>query len=127
MDRGAGDGELAPSRTQKGWDLTAPNGDHVQVRYLANPGDRWLNEHVVDFSGELGKNVVLKSVPRTDARPADSVGTPSVPIMQFRVKNSVTDTTSESGRSSGEPDPSPRAIARKPADAPCISDGNSSP
>ena len=49
---------------------------------------------VVDFSGELGRNVVLKSVPRTDTRPAGSVGTPSVPIMQFRVKNSVTDPTS---------------------------------
>jgi FtsP/CotA-like multicopper oxidase with cupredoxin domain/plastocyanin len=49
---------------------------------------------VVDFAGELNKNVVLKSVPRTDARPAGSVNTPSVPIMQFRVKNAVTDSSS---------------------------------
>lgn len=48
---------------------------------------------VVDFSGELSKKVVLKSVPRTDARPAGSVDTPSVPIMQFRVKNWVADDT----------------------------------
>jgi len=52
---------------------------------------------VVNFGGELGKRVVLKSVPRTDTRPAGSVATPSVSIMQFRVKNSVTDATSVPG------------------------------
>ena len=48
---------------------------------------------VVDFAGELGKKVVLKSVPRTDTRPAGSVDAPTVPIMQFRVTNSVSDGT----------------------------------
>lgn len=43
------DGILATSRVQKGWDLTTPDGQTVQVRYLANPADTWVNEHLVDF------------------------------------------------------------------------------
>ncbi|HEY1701928.1 MAG TPA: hypothetical protein VGG75_19650 [Trebonia sp.] len=41
-------GQLAESRIQKGYDLIAPSGERVQVRYLANPGSaRWVNEHHV--------------------------------------------------------------------------------
>lgn len=40
---------LAPSRVQKGWDIETATGEHIQVRYLANPHDRWVNEHLVDF------------------------------------------------------------------------------
>jgi hypothetical protein len=42
-------GSLAASRTQKGWDLRDPGNRRVQVRYLANPDGRWVNEHLVDF------------------------------------------------------------------------------
>ena len=42
-------GTLAANRVQKGWDLTLPNGETVEVRYLANPADRWVNEHHVRF------------------------------------------------------------------------------
>jgi hypothetical protein len=42
-------GTLAVSRTQKGWDLRDPEGRRVQVRYLANPEGKWVNEHLVDF------------------------------------------------------------------------------
>src|SRR4051812_43189234 len=45
------DGELASSRVQKGWDLIAADGDRVQVRYLANPANMWVNEHLVEFRG----------------------------------------------------------------------------
>lgn len=45
-------GTLATNRVQKGWDLVTPDGQRVQVRYLANPGDRWVNEHLVDFRGD---------------------------------------------------------------------------
>lgn len=44
-------GTMATSRTQKGWDFTDPQGLRVQVRYLANPAGRWVNEHRVDFRG----------------------------------------------------------------------------
>lgn len=46
---------------------------------------------VVDFAGLLHKNVVLKSVPRTGHRPKGSADSPSVPIMQFRVRHRVAD------------------------------------
>ena len=42
-------GEMATSRVQKDWDFTTDAGQQVQVRYLANPPDRWVNEHYVDF------------------------------------------------------------------------------
>jgi hypothetical protein len=42
-------GEMAASRVQKDWDFTTDAGERVQVRYLANPPDRWVNEHYVDF------------------------------------------------------------------------------
>jgi hypothetical protein len=44
-------GTMAQSRTQKGWDFMDADGRRVQVRYLANPAGRWVNEHVVDFRG----------------------------------------------------------------------------
>ena len=40
-------GELASSRVQTAFDLTTPDGLRVQVRYLANPGRNWVNEHRV--------------------------------------------------------------------------------
>ena len=45
------DATVATSRVQAGWDLTDQAGRTVQVRYLANPSERWINEHVVDFRG----------------------------------------------------------------------------
>ena len=46
-------GKRAPSRTQKGWDVTSADGLKIQVKYLANshPG-RWVNEHEVVFPKE---------------------------------------------------------------------------
>ncbi|NMO54532.1 hypothetical protein HH310_25530 [Actinoplanes sp. TBRC 11911] len=40
-------GELAVSRVQAHWDLTLPDGDTVQVKYLANPTGIWVNEHAI--------------------------------------------------------------------------------
>jgi hypothetical protein len=42
-------GELAANRVQKAYDLVTAAGETVQVRYLANPAERWVNGHVVDF------------------------------------------------------------------------------
>ena len=46
------DGELAPNRVQRGWDLTTPAGRRVQVKYLANPGGGapWVNGIAIAFS-----------------------------------------------------------------------------
>jgi hypothetical protein len=40
-------GVLARSRVQAGHDLVLLDDQKVQVRYLANPGHRWVNEHRV--------------------------------------------------------------------------------
>lgn len=40
-------GALAPSRVQADYDLTTPEGERAQVRYLANPDTIWVNEHLV--------------------------------------------------------------------------------
>ena len=42
-------GTLAESRVQAGWDFMDLIGRRVQVRCLANPIGRWVNEHLVDF------------------------------------------------------------------------------
>jgi hypothetical protein len=52
-------GELAASRVQKNYDLTTPSGEQVQVRYLANPRDRWVNEHYVDFRAPCDRYALL--------------------------------------------------------------------
>lgn len=53
------DAELAASRVQKGYDATTSDGDRVQVRYLANPGDRWVNEHLVDFRADCDRYALV--------------------------------------------------------------------
>jgi len=40
-------GRLAPSRTEKGWDVETPEGEKIQVRYLANRSGNWVNWHWV--------------------------------------------------------------------------------
>jgi hypothetical protein len=40
-------GTLATSRVQAGHDLVLLDSQKVQVRYLANPGSAWVNEHRV--------------------------------------------------------------------------------
>jgi FtsP/CotA-like multicopper oxidase with cupredoxin domain len=63
----------------------------VRQDVLLGPAQR--ADVVVDFRGELGKDVVLQSVPRLDAPPGGA-GSPSAQIMQFRVRSSVRDRTS---------------------------------
>ena len=53
------DAELAASRVQKGYDVTTPDGDRVQVRYLANPGGRWVSEHLVDFRADCDRYALV--------------------------------------------------------------------
>lgn len=53
------DGRLAESRVAKGYDLIDPAGVRVQVRYLANPADVWINEHRVEFTDEMDAYAVV--------------------------------------------------------------------
>ena len=54
----------------------------VRQDILLGPAQR--ADVVVDFHGELHKDVVLESIPRTDNAPR-GIGTPSLELMQFRV------------------------------------------
>lgn len=41
-------GKLAANRVQKDWDVEDPDGQRIQVKYLANPAHgKWPNEHLV--------------------------------------------------------------------------------
>lgn len=42
-------GRLADSRVAKGYDVIDTQECKIQVRYLANPEGRWINEHLVKF------------------------------------------------------------------------------
>ena len=57
---------------------------------LLGPAER--ADVVVDFGKDRGKDVVLESVERVDGRPG-GIGTPATPVMQFRVRNAVRDTS----------------------------------
>jgi len=41
---------LAPSRVQPGYDIIGAEGEKIQVKYLANPGEKWINEHRIEFN-----------------------------------------------------------------------------
>lgn len=45
-------GELAENRTQKGYDLIADN-KRIQVKYLSNPENKWINWHTVKFNEDM--------------------------------------------------------------------------
>ncbi|GAC1439899.1 MAG: hypothetical protein NVSMB55_02720 [Mycobacteriales bacterium] len=55
---------------------------------LLGPAER--ADVVVDFGADLGKEVVLQSVARVDGRPG-GIGSPTTPVMQFRVTTRTTD------------------------------------
>ncbi|MDX6197869.1 MAG: hypothetical protein QOJ79_1020 [Actinomycetota bacterium] len=57
---------------------------------LLGPAER--ADVIVDFGKDLGKKVVLQSVARVDGRPG-GIGSPTTPIMQFRVTSRATDAT----------------------------------
>jgi hypothetical protein len=51
-------GLLASSRVQAHWDIELPDGDRMQ-RFLANPSDRWVNEHTVQRIPGVGWYVLV--------------------------------------------------------------------
>ncbi|MGB8649221.1 MAG: multicopper oxidase domain-containing protein [Mycobacteriales bacterium] len=62
----------------------------VRTDVLLGPAER--ADVVVDFGHDLGKRPVLESVARVDGRPG-GIGTPTTPVMQFRVTRRVADAT----------------------------------
>jgi hypothetical protein len=52
-------GELASNRVQRGWDVMA-DGHHVQVKYLANPGNEvWVNEHHIVVTADMDDYAIV--------------------------------------------------------------------
>ena len=47
------DASTARSRVQKGYDLVKSDGRRVQVRYLCNPSQGWVNEHYIYFDNDV--------------------------------------------------------------------------
>src|SRR5581483_1437092 len=62
----------------------------VRTDILLGPAQR--ADVIVDFGHDYGKKIVLASEPRTDGQPG-GIGTPDVPILQFRVTKRTTDHT----------------------------------
>ena len=62
----------------------------VRSDILLGPAQR--ADVIVDFTGDFGKNVVLESIKRSD-RSIGGIGSPALPVMQFRVNSRVTDDT----------------------------------
>ncbi|HVU11306.1 MAG TPA: hypothetical protein VHD90_08510 [Phototrophicaceae bacterium] len=52
-------GTLASSRVQKGWDVLAPEGEKIQVKYLANPADQWVNEHGIEVDEAMDSYAIV--------------------------------------------------------------------
>jgi hypothetical protein len=52
-------GRLAESRVQRGYDVLSTAGVRVQVKYLTNPGDRWVNEHHFSVPDEADRYAIV--------------------------------------------------------------------
>lgn len=61
--------KIADSRVQKEYDLIRPNGRFVQVKYLCNSSQKWVNEHTIyfnehvdDYALVIFENLDLRSI-----------------------------------------------------------------
>jgi hypothetical protein len=53
-------GALADSPVQAHWDVDAPEAGKVQVKYLANTGNkRWVNEHLVKVNAQMDSYAIV--------------------------------------------------------------------
>ncbi len=46
-------GTRAENPVQKGWDVRTADGERIQVKYLANPSDVWVNEHHMHVNDDM--------------------------------------------------------------------------
>lgn len=53
------DGAFPASRVQRSYDVIAPDGRKIQVKYLANPPDGWINEHHVVVNDEMDEYAIV--------------------------------------------------------------------
>ena len=53
------DGATAQSRVQRDYDVVEASGHRIQVRYLANPAGRWVNEPLVKFTPQMDQYAVV--------------------------------------------------------------------
>lgn len=49
----------ASSRVQKGYDLISKEGKFIQVKYLSNPDNKWINEHPIVFDEDLSEYALV--------------------------------------------------------------------
>jgi hypothetical protein len=52
-------GTCADNPVQKDWDVSGPDGEKIQVKYLANPADRWVNEHCVQVNDFMDSYAIV--------------------------------------------------------------------
>ncbi len=52
-------GTLADSPVQPDWDVLTPDGEKIQVKYLANPADSWVNEHYIHVSDGMDSYAIV--------------------------------------------------------------------
>ena len=52
-------GALAASRVQADYDVISRNEGRIQVKYLANRSGGWVNEHHVQFHGEMDSYAIV--------------------------------------------------------------------
>lgn len=53
------DGRLADSPVQPGWDVRSPDGERIQVKYLANSADAWVNEHYIQVNDLMDSYAIV--------------------------------------------------------------------
>ena len=53
------DGEFPPSRVQPDYDVIAADGGRIQVKYLANATDGWVNEHEIRVTGGMDEYAIV--------------------------------------------------------------------
>ena len=52
-------GTLAESPVQKDWDVRGPDGEKIQVKYLANSTEHWVNEHLVQVNEQMDRYAIV--------------------------------------------------------------------
>lgn len=52
-------GRLAGNRVQPGYDVVGPAGERIQVKYLANPTGKWINEHPIKVDDQMDAYAIV--------------------------------------------------------------------
>jgi hypothetical protein len=52
-------GQRAESPVQADWDVQTPDDNKIQVKYLANSADKWVNEHTVIINERMNSYAIV--------------------------------------------------------------------